>query len=636
MDPRTLKILYKKEILDVIRDKKTLAMMVLLPIILYPVILILAIQFVAFFNTAREEKTYVVSYAAADAEAINELKEFIAGEEDNLDYSFSFKESDDPLGRLNDEETDLYIECKVDKDQTVYLLHYLGAVDDSSNAVSLMEEEIGAFAASTSEARARELGLNVTRILHPVEASLEDHSSAERTLGSLLGSIVPLMMLATITMTAIYTAIDTTAGEKERGTIETLLSLPVSGSEIITGKFLAVSTLAFISVVLNLLSMGFVSVYLYKTFELTGGGAVTDINFASLIPAFIISMFCVFAFAMFVSAVAMCVCSFAGSFKEANNYITPLSLIVIFTGYIAFIPGITLTLPLAFVPVANICLLIKELLSFNMEAALLPVVLVSNILYAFVAISVLGKLYRSDAVLFEAGSGDFHLFERRSNIEKGTMPGVKEALFILLVIFLVINYAGGLIALRDMQTGLVFQQLIIFAIPVLCAVYMKSDLKKVFSVKRPPLMELVRGVLLLAVTLAVSYTILYFMMERFGDQYTEVTDMFGSILEGVSFPQAVVLLAVIPAICEEVLFRGFILTALKGKTKPVYAIIITGVLFGLMHMTPIRILPTTLLGISCAYMVYRSESIFVSMTMHFINNMISVAAMFLMSAEGGL
>lgn len=135
---------------------------------------------------------------------------------------------------------------------------------------------------------------------------------------------------------------DATAGEKERGTLETLLTLPVGNDELITGKFFAVSTVAVASAVLNLVSMLLMSIYFYAVIQ-TEDAQKLHINLTDFIPALLIVLLCTVAFALFISAVTMCVTTFARSFKEANNYATPLMLVVMFASFVTFVPNIEFT-----------------------------------------------------------------------------------------------------------------------------------------------------------------------------------------------------------------------------------------------------------------------------------------------------
>lgn len=182
-------------------------------------------------------------------------------------------------------------------------------------------------------------------------------------------------------MGAVYPAIDTTAGEKERGTLETLLTLPVRNDELIMGKYLAVATVSIVSAMLNPISIGLMGTYIYQVMLVSNQEAAA-IDFTGFIPAAVIVVLCVLVFSLFISALTMCVTIFAKFLKEANNYATPLLLSVMLTGYISFIPNVELTPHIASIPVVNICLLIHNLLIFKFEFSIIFIVLATNIAYA--------------------------------------------------------------------------------------------------------------------------------------------------------------------------------------------------------------------------------------------------------------
>ena len=618
MNYARLRTLYKKEILDVIRDKKT---MIVLPVILYPLIFLVAMQIVSFIAETQKEQNYLIAYQNVADEDRNALNEWIEGEEDGLSYSIKEVESDAPEQDLEEENIDAYITTKVTKSQVIYEIHYLSAVTDSSSVSDLLEEEIDALAKHRAEKNAREAGLDVEKTLYPVKSSFKDSSSSESSIGSILGSIIPFLM------GSMYPAIDTTAGEKERGTLETLLTLPVGNMELIMSKFLSVATITVVSVFINVLSMGGIALYLYAT-VISLSEQAGEFHAGTFVPAILISIVCVIAFALFMSAVVMCICAFAKSFKEANNYITPLTLVVMLVAYVGFIPNIELTKVTALVPVANICLLMKDLLVFKYNFNLILIVLLSNIIYAFISVWVLSKIYNSESILFGESMSGIKLFERRKNIKKGSLPSVSESLLVLIAALLLMVYVGGLSALKNPVMGVVIPQIFIGLLPILACIYIKADMKKVFHIQMPNIRHLLgafllwlgtgRGVLLLSNLLSVI----------FPNDSQVLNDEYMTILEGIPFAGGLFLMAFLPAVCEEVMFRGYILTAMKQKMTLWGAIVLVSLLFGMSHLSLIKLLPTMLLGIALAYAVEQSESIVSSALMHFLNNGLSVFVLY--------
>lgn len=627
MNRRRLASLYKKELLDVVRDKKTVLMMIVMPVILYPLIFLVAMQVVMMISETQEEQTYYIAYDNVSKENRTALNDWISGDKDELDYVFEEVETENPVKDLEEENVDVYITTKESASQVVYELHYLSAISNSNTASDLLEEEIDAYAMYMSEKNIKSAGLDVEHMLYPVKSEFVDASSSESSMGNILGSVIPFLLIVSIMTGAVYAAVDTTAGEKERGTLETLLTLPIVNSELIMSKFLSVATIAVVSVLMNVISIGGIAVYLYATMKALAQTA-GQFRVASFLPAIVITIVCVIAFALFISAVAMCFCSFAKSVKEANNYISPLTLIVMLASYIGFIPTIELDTKTALIPVANICLLIKNLLIFKYDFALIAMVLLSNILYAFIAVMLLSKLYNSEAVLFGEAAGSLKLFELRRNIKKGTLPSVQESLLVMIVALLLMVYVGGVASINNPIMGVVFPQLFIGVLPVLACIYIKADIKTVLSLRLPGCKAFIGAFLLGIGTSSLSLIISNLLSTAFPSDSEALNTNYMQILDDMSFVPALLLIALTPAVCEELLYRGYMFTAFKQKMKLPMAIFFTAFLFGVSHMSFIKLLPTMLLGIALAYAIHKSGSIMASGLMHFLNNGFAVFVLY--------
>lgn len=623
MNYKQLKTLYKKEIMDVIRDKKTILTMVVLPVILYPVLFLVIMQVMTMINNSQQERTYYIAYDQVEEENRKALNDWIAGEEDGLSYIIKEVESDNPKEDLEKENIDAYITASITDSQVVYEIHYLSAVTNSSTVSDMLEEEIDAYGKKIAEENAAAQGLDVKKVLYPVTSTLSDQSSNESSIGSILGSIIPFLLITSILMGAMYPAIDATAGEKERGTLETLLTLPVGNMELIMSKFLSVATIAVVSVFINVLSMGGIAAYLYATINALSEGAGA-FSLGSFVPAILISIVCIIAFALFMSAVVMCICAFAKSFKEANNYVTPLTLVVLLTAYIGFIPNVELSATTAIIPVANICLLMKNLLVFKYDFALILMVLLSNVIYAFVAVWFLGKIYNSESILFGESASGIKLFERRKNIKKGSLPTIQESLLVLVVALLLMVYLGGIMSLSHPVMGVVVPQFFIGVLPVLACIYIKGNAREIFKLNIPKGKDLLGSVCLYLGAGSLSLLISNLLSMAFPDNSQGLNEEYAKLLDGISFVPALLLIALVPAVCEELMFRGYMFTAFRQKMSLPKAIFFVSFLFGISHMSLIKIIPTAVLGAALAYAIYKADSIAASSLIHFLNNAVSV------------
>ncbi len=629
MKPAKVRAIYKKEILDLLRDKKTLIMMVLVPLLLYPLIFMAAILVSSAVMDSIQSSEYTI--AVVDDGGVSydrdELTALLSDTQDEFEYHLKVVENAEPQTALLAEDIDAYVEVGQRDGKITFDVYYLSSVTNSSTAAGMLEDKLELYKSNTQERILNELGLDAEYIMNPVQVTLSDRSNKEEKLGSIMGSILPFLLITSILMGAVYPSIDTTAGEKERGTLETLLTLPVRNDELIMGKFLAVATVSVISAILNLLSMGIMAGFLFNIMSTTDADTA-QINLTGFIPAALIVILCVLAFALFISALTMCVTTFAKSFKEANNYVTPLLLVVMFAGYVGFIPNIEFTPLMASIPVVNICLLISNLLSFKYDFYLILIVLVTNVAYAVLLIWLLSRIYNSEEVLFSESGKSFQIFTGRSDLKPGGVPNFSDAVIVAAVSMLLFLYVGTIVQLRFLLGGLLITQLMLLGVPVFAAWYTKKDFKETFSLRIPGAAEILGAVLLEAGTFVFVMVLSDILTQIWPGDVDSVSQSFDILLEGISFVPALLVIALAPAICEEALFRGYLFSAAKKKFKPLAAILLTAALFGIYHLSVVKFFTTGILGIVFCYVVYETGSIVLSGLMHFMNNAFSVVLMY--------
>ncbi|MBQ8952008.1 MAG: CPBP family intramembrane metalloprotease [Eubacterium sp.] len=643
---KVVKTLIKKELLDVIRDKKAVIMMLIVPLVIYPLIFFGTMAVMSAIQMGMEKNEYkVVVERAINNKWDDEL--IAAIEEHNNPKSEDSKNVDDKTDQLKivrsneiwnygkaskalqAEEIDAYVALFMSGEdgRPEYRIIYVSSITNSSYAADILKNILNRMNRSESERMIEDSGMDPELTLTPIVIDSRDIASKEQTTGNLLGMVLPMLLIISLLMGTMYPAIDTTAGEKERGTLETLLTLPVTNREIIIGKFFTVAVIGIVSAILNLLSMALMGVYMIK---LIGGLGITTeaVKLGKFLPAIAVTIFAVLVFSLFISAITMCIAAFAKSYKEANNYITPMTLVVMLTGYIAFIPNIELDRKMALVPVANICLLIKNILNFKYEMEIVALVLLSNIIYAILAVLFLGRVYNSEGILFDEGRSGIQLFEKRSNMKKGGVPTTGDAWFLVCIVFMAVIYIGSLLQLKWGFGGVAGIQLMILLIPLLFVIYTKRSVKETYSFKKPTVTVFFGGVLLVFGTLFLGILLTVFTSMLFPADAETASEGIDTTLSGHGFLITLFVVALMPAICEEMMFRGFIFSAFRKKYKITAAILLVAVLFGVYHMSVVRFFTTALLGAALAITVYYSGSIFPAMLMHFCNNGVAVLQMF--------
>ncbi len=635
MNTKIIRTLIKKELLDVFRDKKTVIMMLVVPVILYPLIFIGAMQVFAAISSSMEKQDYRIAVDAEDDGAFLQALLEISSEKENsgkdeadgesytlIAYDVrSLDSNHDYMNKLREEEIDAYVVGRMHKDKMLYDVYYMSSVTNSAYAGNIVMDVFEKFREEMTKEKIWQAGLHASEILEPILFEKQDISTNEQSLGSIMGSVLPFMLIISLLMGTMYPAIDTTAGERERGTLETILTLPVASRQLIVSKFITVATIGIISALLNILSMGGIALYMQQIMEL--GENVQSFDMSRFIPAILIGILAVFAFSLFISAITMCVTSFAKSYKEANNYITPLMLVVMIVGYIGFIPNLELNRTLAMIPVANICLLIKNILVFKIDYMIIAIVLFSNIAYAMLAILFLSKIYDSEAILFGDAKSSFQLFEKRSNIQKGGVPSMSDAWFVMALTIVLILYVGSMMQIKYGIAGLFGTQMIILLVALSVVWYTKKDIRLTYGFHKTGARSYLGGVFMIIGFYLINMVMVTGLAYLFPESTENVSITFSEIMDG-NIVGVFFVIAVTPAICEEMLFRGMLFHSMKARYRMPVAIGAVATLFGLYHMSLVKFIPTGLLGLLLCYMVYATGSIYPAMMMHCINNALSV------------
>lgn len=612
-----LRAVFRKEIIDVLRDKRTLAAMILIPLFLYPLLILITSQVTLLVLESREEQVLPVAFAfSMDAG----LAQMVLEEADH--YKLSVQGVNDAALALDQQHIAAYV---TRQPGPVYHIHFKSSEPGSREAANRLGSLLKDYQQRLSRASLEEAGLDPEAVLTPFRYEFQDVTADEERTGLFLGAILPFMLVVGVVTGAIYPAIDVTAGEKERGTMETLLTLPVSNAELMGGKFLAVACMAVAAALLNFLSLALVGNYIAGTLAATAGGESLSFAWGAMALPFAVTLLCIVVFSLFVSAAVLCITSFARSFKEANNYVTPLLLIFSLPPLLAVIPEFELTPVTAAIPAVNIALLIRDVLVSRTCGPETAIVLASNVAYAVLGVILLSRIFNSENILF--GQGELRLLERRSLLIKGSSltPGDGVVLFILGL--LALFYLGSAWQLKWGFAGLAATQGLILAMPVLLALYLKADMARVFRWYLPRMRGVAAGVCLWLGALLAALLAGELMMRLFPHSRS-VFEGLTRVLKGDNLPLTLAVVALLPAVCEEAFFRGFIFSALRGADKPWSAIAVSSLMFALFHLQPARMPATFILGVALALAAYGTGSLWVPVLMHFLNNAVGVLSLF--------
>lgn len=605
--------------LDILRDKKTIFMMIILPLILYPVLLIGMTQVMSMSMNSTNNKEIKIGVNSEIDSELYLIVDNINKNKDNTGADINLVHVKDYKKELEEDKISAYIDIDKADEISDYKIYINSSQNNSNVASSKLEEILEEYKSMKIEDKLIREGIDVKSTLEPVSWETINIAKDEEIAGNFLGQLLPFILVMGVLLGSIYPAIDVMAGEKERGTLETLFTLPISNLELVMGKYMAVSFSAIVTAALNILSILLTMLFLISSSNISGNLGINSLSLKSLILPGIISLICICLFAMVVSAVSMCVCSLAKSFKDAQNYITPVMLLIMIPSYVSMIPTIELNNFTATIPVVNISLLIKSVLSFNSDLSLIALVFISNLAFVILSVLLLSKMFNSEDILF-GNSKSFSFLEKRSNIKQGTIPGVSEGIVLYAVTLLLFIYIGSLIQMKFGMLGLALTQVMIIGLPILFGYYIKTDFKKTFRFKIPSTKYFVGGAILWGGAYILVMITTQLMLYLFPQNIEALESINNTLFAEDSFILNLLVIAVMPAICEEIFFRGFVFTSFKSNNSAKYAIILSAVLFAFMHIEFIKILPISILGIALAYSVHKSGSIFVAMLMHFLNN----------------
>jgi len=531
----------------------------------------------------------------------------------------------------------------ITNDQTESLrpIYLRNSADEKTRiAFSQVQEVLGSYEKDILRERLSRANLPES-LPAPINPIVIDLAQDDQLAANLWSKLFPAMLIIMAATGAFYPAIDLGAGEKERGTMETLLISPAKRTEIVLGKFLTVLIFSVSTALLNLASMGFTGRHMVS---LAGSGALAkmgDLSLPSLSSLFWVVVLLIPLSALF-SALCLAFATFARSSKEGQYYLTPLLMVTLGLTVFCLSPAVEINPFYSLMPIVGVALLLKGLLLSSVNAGILYVyaipVLVTSVGYSLLALWwAIDQFQREDVLFREAERFEVGLWLRHLIRTKDSLPSFTEAGFCFVIIMLlqfgVMNSMSAAIQAATeaerptrMMQLLMIQQLAVIATPALImGIMLTTSVRKTFRLYLPSLGFLGVGIVLplvlhpLSLELAVS-------LSWFFPKLPEGTV---AVLQSMSDPTQPIWLvlmafALAPAVCEELAFRGFILSGFGRRGRAWLAIILSSITFGAMHMIPQQVFNATLLGLVLGMMAIHSRSLLPCVVFHFLYNGLSV------------
>ena len=371
----------KKELRELFRDKKSLAMMLVIPIFIPLLVIGMSALFESQMNVDTEEYNKIgFSYE------LSEVEESIAKE---MDIDVVHGTTKELKEKYEEGNIDLYITKK----DNHYTIHSDGS-DNSSYASSLMETYFNTYKEVLQQESLSKQKINPDDILNIITVD-EKVAEEDNFFASYIKNYAFLFILMAITVSATYPATDTTAGERERGTLETLLTFPIKSKDIIIGKFLGVTVSSIITGLLSL-ALAVISLFISKDMFTIYEGVNTMYSLSSIIYAVVV----IITYSFFISGLCIAIASTSKTFKEAQSALTPLTFISLFPGMIAFMIGIKTTILISIIPFLNFTTIFTDITAGNINVLHIFLMMLSTVIYISIVFYYIIKQYKSEKVLF--------------------------------------------------------------------------------------------------------------------------------------------------------------------------------------------------------------------------------------------
>lgn len=630
--------LCQKELRETLRDRRTIVTLLLMPLLVYPLLSMALNRFLVTASAGATEETPYTIGVATDAEGASLLQwledpnsqppsailQASGGKVAQFRVVNTTTDDTSPEDALKQNKIDLACLVIAERPPRVELTAFNGDTA-SESAQRILTERLQWLRMRTAESFA---GTASDNYVPPADVVVKKLGTVEKP--SMLGTIVPLVLVLMTITGAVYPAIDLTAGERERGTMESLMASPVPRFSILFSKYIAVVTVALLTAVANLLAM-FTTLWAGRLLPLLTGGSE---EFPWLAVLQILGLLVLFS--GFFAAVLLSLTSFARSFKEAQAYLIPVMLLSLTPGMLSLMPGVTLNGPLAIAPLVNIVILAREVLQGTAQAAPAVITILSTVGYAAAAIAIASKLFGSDAVTRTSQQSFGSLFKRPEQVTVAPSPQTAAMMLALLVpvYYLVSNVLIRIVPNLEIESVLSLNAVALvltFGLIPLAAVWLsRSVLKTSYRWTMPTILSILGALLIGLGAWGIAHESFVIAEQMgIGGLDVEKIEQTKQTVEALKVAPAwllVACLALAPAVIEEFCFRGVLFSALGNVLSPTKLIVVTAFVFGLFHVVTgnmlliERFIPTTLLGLILGWIAYRTGSVWPGVLMHFTHN----------------
>lgn len=655
---QAVKLIYLREMRDQLRDRRTLFTIAVLPIVLYPLLGTLLLQIAQFTHQHPASVCIVGPEHLAGAPPLVADGRFVpevSGEHDRLEVEMVSRDAI-LAGREIAEETarwvregryDIVMVVPVDFGDRVTR----GSPQETTGSDDAGSIELLYNVASDQSVVARERIASILNrwrgtwvrdrldaagvapgVLDPFRVRDVDIAPERTREAAFWSKLLPFVMLVWAMTGAFYPAIDLVAGEKERGTLETLLCSPALRGEIVWGKLATVTTFSMATAFLNASSMLVTSSFVVRQI---GIGPAMSVGAPPLGPMLWLLVALV-PLSMLFSALALAVAAMARSSKEGQYYLMPLMMVTLPLVMLPMLPGTTLHAGTSLIPVTGMFLLVRALVEGQYALALLNLPLVAAVTVGclWLATRWARRQFEEESVLFggneqwELGMWVRHLWRDRQTVATPAQAFACGAIILVALFF------GKLAVTRLPQTFADIARLIlmpqigmILAPTLIMATVMTTSLRQSLRIRLSHWTTLPLAVLV-GIALHPSYVALAQWINHtypVSPEAAEAMRPFAEQIASAPWLAILFLMAVVPAICEELAFRGFIFGGLVRDGGRLRAVIVTALMFGASHGVLQQSIAASLMGLLLGWVALRTGSVLPGILIHFTNNALSVS-----------
>ena len=371
----------KKELKLIIRDKKSLLIMAITPLFI-PIFVILMSYVYEELTVNTKEKTYEVgvNYNLSEEEkelSNKEIKYIKYNDKTELEKVYK---NNKIIAYIIKEENNYNIYANTQSEDgsiiTTYIMSYLENYNNYLGQSYLVNNNI-----------------DINKVYNNISYNVNE-IKGESIFGNQIILMAITFTIMSITLSSIYTSTDTTAGEKERGTLETILTFPIKRKDLVLGKYLAISISGLITMIIGII-LSIISLYYVKNNFSIYENVIFNINIKTIALTSIILL----TYTFFISGVCITIASFTKTFKEAQSSLTPISLITCVPIFLELL-NINITNGLSFIPIINHTIMVDNILTGTINISNILITIISSIIYIILLLIFINKMYKSERILF--------------------------------------------------------------------------------------------------------------------------------------------------------------------------------------------------------------------------------------------